>query len=78
MLNNQKTPNEHLGFHIEGHIKIFDPDTGECFQNRRNAIHFENMSVALVTALSSSTSVVDQMVFGNGGTVVDPSGLITI
>jgi hypothetical protein len=25
----EKTPNESGGFHVEGHIKIFDPETGE-------------------------------------------------
>ena len=37
-----KTPkapglNETGGFHFEGHIKIFDPETGEVFQDKRNA-----------------------------------------
>jgi hypothetical protein len=71
-------PNETMGFHIEGHIKIWDPSTGEVFRDKRNAIHYENMSVALAQSLSSQgKGTVYQMVFGTGGTTVDPTGLIT-
>jgi hypothetical protein len=71
-------PNEVGGFHFEGHIKIFDPKTGEVFRDKRNAIHYENMSVAMVNSLSNQgMGTVYQMAFGNGGTAVDPTGLIT-
>jgi hypothetical protein len=71
-------PNETGGFHFEGHIKIFDPTTNEIFVDKRNAIHYENMSVAMVQSLSNQGyGMVYQMVFGTGGTVVDPTGLIT-
>ncbi len=73
-----KKPNEIGGFHFEGHIKIFDPENGEIFIDKRNAIHYENMSVAMVNALSNQgQGTIYQMVFGNGGTTVDPTGLIT-
>ena len=78
--NTQKDtrPNEVGGFHFEGHIKIFDPQTKEVFIDKRNAIHYENMSVAMVQSLSNQgQGTVYQMVFGTGGTVVDPTGLIT-
>jgi hypothetical protein len=71
-------PDENMGFHVEGHIKIFDPDTKEVFIDKRNAIHYENMSVAMASALSNQgQGWISEMVFGNGGTVVDPTGLIT-
>jgi len=71
-------PNETAGWHFEGHIKIFDPETGEVFQDKRNAIHYENMSVAMVNALSNQgQGWIYQMAFGSGGTTVDPTGLIT-
>jgi len=71
-------PNESAGFHFEGHIKIFDPESKEIFIDKRNAIHYENMSVAMVQALSNQEQGwISEMVFGNGGTVVDPTGLIT-
>jgi hypothetical protein len=71
-------PNETAGWHFEGHIKIFDPKTGEVFQDKRNAIHYENMSVAMVNSLSNQgQGWIYQMAFGTGGTIVDPTGLIT-
>jgi hypothetical protein len=74
----EKRPNEVGGFHFEGHIKIFDPETGEVFQDKRNAIHYENMSVAMVQSLSNQgQGTIYEMSFGTGGTVVDPTGLIT-
>jgi hypothetical protein len=74
----QSRPNETGGFHFEGHIKIHDPDTKEVFVDKRNAIHYENMSVAMVNSLSNQGyGTVYQMIFGTGGTTVDPTGLIT-
>jgi hypothetical protein len=77
--NQQQTrPNESGGFHFEGHIKIFDPQSGEVFIDKRNAIHYENMSVAMVNSLSNQgQGTIYQMAFGTGGTTVDPTGLIT-
>jgi len=66
------------GVHVAGHIKIWDPSTDEIFVNKRNAIHYENMSVALADSLSNSgQGFIYQMDFGNGGTAVDPTGIIT-
>lgn len=74
----QPKPNETGGFHFEGHIKIFDPNTEEVFIDKRNAIHYENMSVAMAQSLSGQgQGTLYQMVFGSGGTIVDPTGLIT-
>ena len=74
----QSKPNETGGFHFEGHIKIFDPETKEVFIDKRNAIHYENMSVAMVNSLSNQgKGTIYQMAFGTGGTTVDPTGLIT-
>jgi len=71
-------PNETGGIHFEGHIKIFDPESKEVFIDKRNAIHYENMSVAMVNSLSNQgQGTIYEMVFGTGGTVVDPTGLIT-
>lgn len=78
MIEQQSRPNEYGGFHFEGHIKIFDPETGEIFQDKRNAIHYENMSVAMAQSLSNGgIGTIYAMVFGSGGTAVDPTGLIT-
>jgi hypothetical protein len=76
--NKKPVANETGGFHFEGHIKIYDPETGEVFQDKRNAIHYENMSIAMVNSLSNQgQGTIYQMVFGSGGTTVDPTGLIT-
>jgi hypothetical protein len=70
--------NDLNGIHVEGHIKIFDPKTGEVFINKRNAIHYENMSLALAESLSNAgQGFIYEMAFGNGGTSVDPTGIIT-
>jgi hypothetical protein len=71
-------PNEQMGWHFEGHIKISDPESGEIFIDKRNAIHYENMSVAMVNSLANrGQGTIYQMAFGTGGTSVDPTGLIT-
>ena len=76
--NTQSRHNETGGFSFEGHIKIHDPETKEIFVDKRNAIHYENMSVAMVNSLSNQGyGTVYQMIFGTGGTTVDPTGLIT-
>lgn len=66
------------GIHIEGHIKIYDPKTQEVFINKRNAIHYENMSVALAESIANAgQGFIYEIAFGNGGTTVDPTGIIT-
>lgn len=64
--------------HVQGHIKIFDPQTKEIFVDKRNAIHYENFSIALARSLSNQGyGTIGEMVFGNGGTRVDQTGIIT-
>jgi hypothetical protein len=67
---------------IQGFVKIFDPVSGEVFVDKKNAIHYENMSVALAQTLSNRTlaqggGYIYAMAFGNGGSSVDPTGVIT-
>lgn len=70
--------NDLNGVLIEGHIKIYDPDTGDVLINKRNAIHYENMSISLAESLANEGSgFIYEMSFGNGGTSVDPTGIIT-
>lgn len=71
-------PNEQGGVHLEGHIKIWDPGTQEVFVDKRNAIHYENFSEALALSIADkSYGFIHEMAFGNGGTSVDPTGVIT-
>lgn len=80
-MENQKPkrkPDETGGVHVQGHIKIHDPETGEVFIDKRNAIHYENISVSLAQNLSNKAqSFIYEMHFGNGGTAVDPTGVIS-
>lgn len=71
-------PNEYGGWHIQGHIKIFDPESNEIFVNKRNAIHYENFSIGLAQAMSNQgQGFISEMCFGNGGSRIDPTGIIT-
>jgi hypothetical protein len=70
--------NEYNGTLIQGHIKIHDPKTGEILVNKRNAIHYENMSIALAESLANEgQGFINSMVFGTGGTYIDPTGIVT-
>lgn len=63
---------------VEGFLKIHDPTTGEIFVDRKNAIHFENFAVALAQSISNQGfGAIAEMSFGNGGTRVDQTGVIT-
>jgi hypothetical protein len=74
----QPTPNETGQIRLQGHIKIFNPETKEVFVDKRNAIHYENFSIALASGISNQeTGVIAEMVFGNGGSRIDPTGIIT-
>lgn len=71
------TPDEQGGVHVQGHIKIFDPDSGEVYVDKRNAIHYENISEAIAYCLANKgQSFIYEMHFGNGGTSIDPTGVI--
>ena len=63
---------------ITGHVKIHDPASGEIFYDDHNAIHYENISVAMAQSLADrNLGYIYQMAFGNGGSSVDPTGVIT-
>ena len=69
---------EKNGILIKGHIKIHNPETGEIFIDKNNAIHYENMSIALADSVGNrGNGWIYEMSFGNGGTSVDPTGIIT-
>ena len=73
-----KTPDEKQGLNIQAHIKIFDPETDEVYVDKHNAIHYENFSQALAKSIANrTTGFIEEMHFGNGGTSVDTTGIIT-
>jgi hypothetical protein len=62
---------------IQGHIKIYDPISKEVYIDKRNAIHYENFSIALAQSIANQgEGPIAEMVFGNGGTRVS-NGIIT-
>ena len=67
-----------LSYKIDGFLKIYDPNNGEIFVDKHNAINYENMSEAMADTLSSrGYGEIYQMAFGNGGVSVDETGVIT-
>ena len=63
---------------IEGFIKIHDPNTGEVLVDKKNAINYENISISMAQTLAHrDLGYIYEMAFGNGGSSVDPTGVIT-
>lgn len=61
----------------EGHLKIRDKFTGQVLVDKKNAIHFGNISWAITNALAGDSSGhITYIVFGSGGTSVDSAGNI--
>ena len=70
--------NEITNSNIKGFLKIHNPLTGEVFFEDSNAIHFENISESLAQSMANKNlGYIYKMSFGNGGTSVDPNGIIT-
>jgi hypothetical protein len=65
---------------VQGFIKITDisdQDNPVVLVDKKNAIHYENMSEALASSLSNrGSNYIYEMQFGNGGTSVDPTGIV--
>lgn len=67
-----------LSYKVEGFLKVYDPNNGEVFVDKHNAINYETMSEAIADTLSSrGYGEIYQMAFGNGGASVDATGVIT-
>lgn len=60
-----------------GHILIRDYESKEILMDKKNAIHYENMSIAIGQALSYNVNgVFYELAFGNGGTTYAGNGSI--
>lgn len=76
-----------IALDIQGWVSITDAQTGEILVDRKNAIHYENFSEALAKSITagplnandseSASGFIKTMAFGNGGTDVSPTGVIT-
>ena len=79
--NTLKQPDERTGIYVRGHIKISDVTEANnhiVLIDKPNAIHYENFSQALAWSIANKgENYVYEMTFGNGGTSVDPTGIIT-
>lgn len=74
----EEKPNENCPIAVRGHIKIYDPETNEVFRDQPNAINYENFSIAMAQSLSNQgIGMIEGMAFGNGGSRVDATGIIT-
>jgi len=77
----ERQPDDVGGIYVRGHIKISDPETKEVLVDKSNAIHYENISQAIAYCLSNKNGTngnfIYEMRFGNGGSSIDPTGVIT-
>lgn len=63
---------------IDGHVKIWDPETKEIFVSKHYAINPETMTLIIATMLQGNNdSYVYEMHLGNGGLIIDETGNIT-
>jgi len=68
---------------VLGHVKIWEPESGKILVDKMNAVHFENISIAMANALSNREAnslpygFIETMAFGNGATTIDSTGVIT-
>jgi hypothetical protein len=63
---------------IEGFVKITDTVTGEVLVDKKNAVNYENISIAMANTLADQgRGWIYTMAFGNGGSAVDLTGVIT-
>ena len=70
--------NDQVNLSIEGHVKIWDPETSEVFLDKHNAINAETMSIVTAHMLQGNNNTyVYEMHFGNGGAIIDETGNIT-
>lgn len=65
--------NEQNKTKITGHLRIYEQETGKILLDKHNAIHPENMSLAIADSLSNNNGFIYEMCFGNGGVRVNAS-----
>lgn len=68
-----------IGFSVRGHIVIKDiTDQPVVLVDKNNSINYENISESLALTLSNrGYGPIYQMAFGNGGSSISPTGVIT-
>lgn len=72
------TVNDGSKITFKGHVLIRDVNTNEILLDKSNAIHFENMSIAVARGLAGrANGYIYEMCFGNGGSAISGTGGIT-
>jgi hypothetical protein len=67
-----------IGIKVEGFVNIYDYNTKEVLVDKMNAIHYSNFSVALANGVANTgNDYVFELHLGNGGTSIDPTGVIS-
>ena len=63
---------------VKGHVLIRDINSGEILVDKKNAINYENFSIALAQTIANRPdSWIQNMCFGNGAATVSGTGTIT-
>jgi len=63
---------------VEGFVLIRYPNTGEKLVDKKNAIHYENLSESIALSLGNrSNGFIQNMAFGNGASTVSGIGTVT-
>jgi hypothetical protein len=62
---------EPIDLNVEGFVKITDLNSGKVLNEGKNAIHKENFAEAISLALTTGNSLISEMHFGNGASIID-------
>lgn len=69
---------DNMGLNVTGHVLIRDTETAEVLLDKPNAIHIENMSIAIANSLvNNNDGPIFSIAFGNGAATVNGLGIVT-
>ena len=46
---------------VQGFLKIYDPHSGEVFVDKKNAIHYENISICMANTLADLAALEQEL-----------------
>lgn len=58
---------------IQGHLRVYEEETGNLLLDHHNAIHPENFSLAISNSLANNGGIIKELAFGSGGVRVNAS-----
>jgi hypothetical protein len=65
-----------LNLKVEGYVKIIDLDTNKVLVEGSNAIHSENVSLAIANSWGTGGGILSEMHFGNGASIITAGQVI--